>query len=149
MTEEDMTHGSVVAIIMTTVLLMIVAAIVLGCNPAHGRRSCLDHNEAARTWPTRDLVRDRDGCWTYSRLKPPEPEPAIIFAPSTEEAEINTGLDMLQRWPTIVDLTPSKPRIVEAEPLLTVRSVVSVILVVVLTCAVFEVAFGGMTRRAK
>ena len=56
---------------------MIRAAVVLAIAallsaPAHASRSCLDKNEAARTWPGRVLAIDDDGCWTYFRrgLKP-------------------------------------------------------------------------------
>lgn len=148
MNDRDLTHNSVVLIIMATVALMIIAAVAMGCSPAHGSRGCLDRPEAARTWPTKELTRDRDGCWTYMRRGlMPIAAPTIVETPTINEtAEVNAKLDLLQRWPTVVSYE-TKPRIVEAKPLMTVRSVVSVILVVFLTCAVFEVAFGGMTRR--
>ena len=34
---------------------------------AYASRHCLDQAEAARTWPTRSLVKDGDGCWTFDR----------------------------------------------------------------------------------
>ena len=51
-------------------LFLAIAALL--CAPAHASSSCLDKNEAARTWPGRVLAIDDDGCWTYFRrgLKP-------------------------------------------------------------------------------
>ena len=51
---------------------MVLAIVALLSAPAHGSSSCLDKNEAARTWPDRMLAIDDDGCWTYFRrgLKP-------------------------------------------------------------------------------
>lgn len=145
MTEDT----KIVIVIMTTVALMIIAATVMG-GPAHGARGCLDRTEAVRTWPTKQLAIDDDGCFTYMRRGvkpvPVPPTPVLIPAPSHEEPEIIMGLDMLERWPTIIHHEP-KARVVEAKPLLTPRAVVTVIVVVALTCAVFEVAFGGMTGR--
>jgi hypothetical protein len=51
---------------------MVLAIMALLSAPVHGSSSCLDKNEAARTWPDRMLAIDDDGCWTYFRrgLKP-------------------------------------------------------------------------------
>ena len=51
---------------------VVLAIVALLSAPAHASRSCLDKNEAARTWPDRVLAIDDDGCWTYFRrgLKP-------------------------------------------------------------------------------
>jgi hypothetical protein len=53
-----------------TAMVLVIAALLSA--PAHASRSCLDKNEAARTWPSRVLAIDDDGCWTYLRrlLKP-------------------------------------------------------------------------------
>ena len=37
---------------------------------AYASRHCLDYAEAARTWPTRMLAKDGDGCWTYDHHPP-------------------------------------------------------------------------------
>jgi hypothetical protein len=51
-------------------VVLAIAAVLSA--PAHASRSCLDKNEAARTWPGRVLAIDDDACWTYFRrgLKP-------------------------------------------------------------------------------
>lgn len=52
--------------------LAMALALLLAFTPtAEASRHCLDHAEAARTWPARALVRDGDGCWTYDRHPPP------------------------------------------------------------------------------
>lgn len=147
----DLTKNNVTWIIMTVVALLIIAALVLGAAPAHATRGCLDRAQAARTWPDRQLAVDDDGCFTYMRrgLKAaPVTAPPVMAGPSPviEEPETLAKLDMLERWPIVIDMT-SKPRVIETAPLVTPRTVVSIIIVVALTCAVFEVAFGGMMKR--
>jgi hypothetical protein len=58
-------------------VLLAIAALLSA--PAHASRSCLDKNEAARTWPGRVLAIDDDGCWTYFRrgLKPAPADDSI------------------------------------------------------------------------
>ena len=45
-------------------LALIALALLTTAQTAHAARHCLNRNEAARTWPTRQLVKDGDGCWT-------------------------------------------------------------------------------------
>ena len=73
-------------------------------------------------------------------------EDMLIVATPIEEAETLARPDMLERWPTVIDIE-LRPRIVEAAPMMTPRTVDSVIIVVALNCAVFEVAFGGVIKR--
>ena len=51
---------------------------------AYASRHCLDHAEAARTWPTRMLAKDGDGCWTYDhhppRLEMPVSTPEMVLS---------------------------------------------------------------------
>ena len=59
--------------------LAAVLAILLAVTPAvHASRHCLNQAEAARTWPARALIQDRDGCWTYDRHPAPIEAPALI-----------------------------------------------------------------------
>lgn len=139
-------HVGVTVAIMTAVVIMIVAVLLMGSTPAH---ACLDRDRAARTWPTKQLAIDGDGCFTYMRrgMKPAPPEevPVPVAVATPPDVDLETvKLDMLQRWPVVIDIPP-KPRVVEVEPMMTPRTVVSVIMVVALFCALMEVAFGGMT----
>jgi hypothetical protein len=63
------------------------AAVILlltTASTAYASRHCLDYAEAARTWPTRMLVKDGDGCWTYDhhppRVEVPVSMPETILA---------------------------------------------------------------------
>jgi hypothetical protein len=58
---------------------MVLAIVALLFAPAHASRSCLDKNEAARTWPSRALAIDDDRCWTYFRrgFKPAPVEDSV------------------------------------------------------------------------
>jgi hypothetical protein len=51
---------------------------------AYASRHCLDHAEAARTWPARMLAKDGDGCWTYDhhppRLEMPVSTPEMVLS---------------------------------------------------------------------
>jgi hypothetical protein len=48
----------------------LVILLLAGAPPAQASRHCLDYAEAARTWPTRMLAKDADGCWTYDHHPP-------------------------------------------------------------------------------
>lgn len=61
----------------------------------HAARHCLDHAEAARAWPTRALVLDADGCWTYDHHPPRAETPAWMpqmIVPAREPT-------MMEHWP--------------------------------------------------
>jgi hypothetical protein len=75
--------------------LAAVLAILLltGAPAAHASRRCLDQAEAARTWPTRTLVKDGDGCWTYDR-RPPRTEAPVAVA----ETPAPTPVTLADRW---------------------------------------------------
>jgi len=61
----SLNDGGIGAVIIR--LAIIVAACLISAAPTLASRSCLDKNEAGRTWPARQLVKDEDGCWTYRR----------------------------------------------------------------------------------
>ena len=63
---------------------------------AHASRHCLDYAEAARTWPTRMLVKDGDGCWTYDHHPPRVEVPASMpetVLPRREPALMDRWID--------------------------------------------------------
>ena len=58
------------------------AILLLAAAPAaYASHHCLDHSEAARTWPSHALVQDGDGCWTYDHHPPRAEMPAAIHEP--------------------------------------------------------------------
>ena len=142
---------------------MILAIAALLSAPAHASRSCLDRNEAARTWPGRVLAIDDDGCWTYFRrgLKPaPVDDSVNDRAPNAQQtvppdmrewsntmaamAEINpTGqaTPWIDRWPDMI-VVPPKPVFVEP-PQSSMPKVLLVIAIVTLCGALVAVAFGS------
>jgi hypothetical protein len=59
-----------------------VALLLLAAAPAaYASHRCLDHSEAARTWPSRALVKDGDGCWTHDHHPPRAEVPLVIHEP--------------------------------------------------------------------
>jgi hypothetical protein len=140
---------------------VVLAAAALLSAPAHASRSCLDKNEAARTWPDRVLAVDDDGCWTYFRrgLKPAPVDDSVndraanaqpTVPPDMREwsntmaamAEINPTVQAtpwIDRWPDMI-VVPPKPVSVESAPLM--RTVLLVIAIITLCVALVAVAFG-------
>ncbi|WP_065755247.1 hypothetical protein [Bradyrhizobium paxllaeri] len=57
-------------------LATIALALLATVQTAEAARHCLNRSEAARTWPTRQLVKDADGCWTYEKRRREAPNPA-------------------------------------------------------------------------
>ena len=147
----------------------VLAIVALLPAPAHTSRSCLDKNEAARTWPSRALAIDDDGCWTYFRrgLKPalvnesvndraPNAQPTV---PPDAREWSNTMAAMpaidpavqatrwVDRWPDMTARRP-KPLFVEPpQPLM--RTILLVTTIVGLSVSLVTVAFGGMIVRRK
>jgi hypothetical protein len=65
--------------------LALALAVLLVFTPAaQASWHCLDHAEAARTWPARALTQDGDGCWTYDRHPPPLQAPMPMPAPARD-----------------------------------------------------------------
>jgi len=136
----------------------IVAALVvmaLGlATTAQASRHCLDQAEAARTWPTRALAKDGDGCWTYDRHRPrlaeaaasaletPHSKPETIAPPPGNE-----------RWPeaNLVQFEPSEPELIaEERSSLGKRHLALFVSLVLAVASVIEVATGrpGSATRA-
>lgn len=130
----------------------IAAACCLIATSAQASRSCLNKNQAARTWPTKQLVKDDDGCWTFRRVPQQEqvrPDATRADAPVTILRVIRATPEgekaWSDRWPD-VEITPRQPVFVEPQqPMMTARNVVSVVLVVALVVALAEVSL-GLTR---
>lgn len=153
---------------------MIRAAIILAIAallsaPVHASRSCLDRDEAARTWQGRVLAIDDDGCWTYFRrgLKPLPVDDSVndraantqpTAPPDMREwsntmaamAEISPAVQAtswIDRWPDML-VVPPKPVFVEPpHPLL--RKVLMIIAIVTLCGALVAVAFGGIIQHKR
>jgi hypothetical protein len=148
---------------------MILAIAALLSAPAHASRSCLDRNEAARTWPGRVLAVDDDGCWTYFRrgLKPAPVDDGVNDRAATAQptvppdmrewsntmaamAEINPAVQAtpwIDRWPDTI-VVPPKPVFVEApHPLM--RKILLAIAIATLCAALVAVAFGGIVERKR
>ena len=148
---------------------MVLAIVPLLFAPAHASRSCLDKNEAARTWPSRALAIDDDGCWTYFRrgFKPAPVEDSVNDRAPTAQPTIppgarkwsNTMAEMpeidpkvqatrwVDRWPDVI-VVPLKPVSVEPPQPLT-RTILVVIAIIALSVSLIVVAFGGMIDQRK
>lgn len=167
-----MKDRSTTDIIMTLVAIIIICGIA-SCGKVNAARGCLEREEAKRTWPTKTLGIDDDGCWTYMRRGiNPSPKAPVIDVPysctprqaeegeclplllddkhSAVSVETAAGLDLLQRWPTSIEMkmTPYEP-FVEPEPMMTAKNMWAAVFSVVLFCAVLEVLFGGKVIRQK
>jgi hypothetical protein len=152
-----------------------LAIIAAGCliamaAPAHASRSCLDKSEAGRTWPARQLVKDDDGCWTYRRdVKPPvveqtaapprvtDPPPpdmrtwANAMAAMPVPVSVPVVTPWVDRWPNVQTIELGKPLpVAETKTsLLSARTVILAITILVLCVALIEVAFGGMIEQRR
>jgi hypothetical protein len=147
---------------MIRVAVVLAVAALLSAQ-SHASRSCLDKNEATRTWPDRTLAIDDDGCWTYFRrgLKPAPVDDSVndravnaqpTAPPDMREwsntmaamAEINPAVQAtpwIDRWPDMIAMPP-KPVFAEpAQPLM--RKILLVIAIVTLFVALAAVAFGN------
>ena len=123
---------------------------------AYASRHCLDQAEAARTWPTRDLVKDGDGCWTYDRrpsraeLRLATPQAVVpVTAPPVWPAKL-----MMDRWPdTSQNLIQLDPRELDPQPIPEPKSAVNVsqialfVSIVLAIVSVIEVATGRQGTR--
>lgn len=148
---------------------MVLAIVALLSAPSHASRSCLDKNEAARTWPGRALAIDDDGCWTYSRrgLKPAPVDDSVKGRAATAQPTMppdvrkwsNTMAEMpeidpkvqetrwVDRWPDVI-VVPLKPVSVEPpQPLM--RAIILVIAIITLSVSLIAVVFGGMIDQRK
>ena len=118
---------------------------------AYASRHCLDRTEAARTWPTRMIAKDADGCWTYDHHPPRAEVP--IWVPET----IVPGREpsLMDRWPDTnlleVELRELEPEPApQPAPLARMRHLALFVALVLATASVIEVAtgrHGGSTRR--
>ena len=148
---------------------MILAIATLLSAPAHASRSCLDRNEAARTWPGRVLAIDDDGCWTYFRrgLKPAPVDDSVDDRAATAQptvppdmrewsntmaamAEINPAVQAtpwIDRWPDTIVLPPKPVYVEPPHPLL--RKILLAIAIATLFAALVAVAFGGIIERKR
>jgi hypothetical protein len=72
-----------------------LAILLLMATPAvYASRHCLDYSEAVRTWPSRALVKDGDGCWTYDHHPPRAEVPVAIHGPVLPAREST----LMDRW---------------------------------------------------
>jgi hypothetical protein len=91
---------------------------VLAAAPAaYASRQCLDYSEAARTWPSRALAKEVDGCWTYDHHPPRAEVPIAIHEPVPSAR----GPAPMDRWVDAdliqVELRQSEPdTVLQPEP---------------------------------
>jgi hypothetical protein len=122
---------------------------------AYASRHCLDQAEAARTWPTRNLVKDGDGCWTYDR-RPPHAEMRL----ATPEAVVRVAAPpvwpakLMDRWPEAnQNLIQLDPRELDPQPTPESKTAVKVsqlalfVSIVLAIVSVIEVATGRQGTR--
>jgi hypothetical protein len=128
---------------------------------AYASRHCLDRGEAARTWPTRVLTKDADGCWTYERHRPRMEIP--VAAPET--AVSDAAPTLMDRWADTdlfqIELRQLEPNdasqtepLFQPQPLVNARQFALFVSLVLAAVAVVEVATSrhgssAQTRRAR
>lgn|SRR6185437_2181175 len=132
----------------------LVVLLLTGTPPAHASRHCLDHAEAARTWPTRALLKDDDGCWTYDHHPPRAEAPVAvpeIRVPVREAtlADRWADADMVQ-----VELRQLEPERVSepaspSEPLVSASQLALFVALVLATVSVVEITTGWRAGKAR
>ena len=139
-------------------LLAVALAFLLAFMPAaQASRRCLDHAEAARTWPARALALDDEGCWTFDR-RPPPAEAAVSVPPQPAEPTRDASRG---EWWLESELVQAELRQLEVEqtsrpeppspqgPNLGIRHLALFVALVLATVSVLEVATwrpGGPVR---
>jgi hypothetical protein len=127
------------------------ALAILLLNPAstaHAARHCFDHTDAALTWPTRALMKESDGCWTFDHHPPRAEVP--IWVPETMMPKREPTL--MDRWPH-TDLLEVELRELEPEPapqtkqFKIARHFALFVTLVLATMTVVEVATGRRQRQ--
>ena len=115
-------------------------------------RRCLDQAEAGRTWPTRPLAQDGDGCWTYDH------HPSAAETPASMPDTVMPVREpmLMERWPDenllrieLRELEPDRvqPRGPRAKPAATTRQVALLVSLLLAAGSVVEVATGLWNRK--
>ena len=122
---------------------------------AYASRHCLDQTEAARTWPTRSLMKDGDGCWTYDR-RPPRAE-VRVAAPEAVGPVVVPPVHppkLMERWPETnqsliqVELREFDPQPTpESKSSVNVRQVALFVSLVLAVVSMIEVVTGRQGTR--
>jgi hypothetical protein len=115
---------------------------------AHASRYCLGHAEAGRTWPTRMLAQDGDGCWTYDHRPPTAEAPASMpdaIMAAREPMLMDRWPDENMLWIELRDLEPEP--VSKAEPIAANRHVALLVSLVLATMSVLTVATGWQKGR--
>jgi hypothetical protein len=110
---------------------------------AQASRHCLDYAEAARTWPTRVLAQDGDGCWTYDHHPRPAEAPASMpdaVMPVREPMLMDRWPDENLLWIELRELEPEPAP--QAEPVAPTHHVALLVSLVLATLSVVTVATG-------
>jgi hypothetical protein len=122
---------------------------------AYASRHCLDQTEAARTWPTRSLMKDGDGCWTYDR-RPSRGEVRIATPEAIVPvvASVVRPPKLMERWPeTNQNLIQLELREFDPQPTpeskssVNVRQVALFVSLVLAVVSVIEVVTGRQGTR--
>jgi hypothetical protein len=117
---------------------------------AYASRHCLDFAEAARTWPTRLLAKDDDGCWTYDHHPRPAEAPASMpdtVMPLREPMLMDRWPDENLLWVELRDLEPDS--VVQPAPVATTRQVALLVSLVLATLSVVSVTTGWWKGSAR
>jgi hypothetical protein len=130
----------------------LVLSVAFMTSAAYASRHCLDRPEAARTWPTRMLAKDADGCWTYDRHPPAVETPASMpdtVMPAREPMLMDRWPDENLLWIELRELEPEP--LTRAEPVVPSRHVALLVSLVLATLSVVSVATGwqGASTRVR
>jgi hypothetical protein len=146
---------------------MVLAIAALLSAPAHASSSCLDKNEAARTWPDRVLAIDDDGCWTYFRrgLKPASvddsvndraanaqptvPPPSNTIGAMTDINPTLQATPWIDRWPDMIVASPKPMSVEPPQPLIRKVLLAIAIAIVALCFPLVAVPFGSRIEQRK
>lgn len=116
---------------------------------------CLTRDQAAKTWPTRELTRDGDGCWTFWRKGLRHETSAVDGLPARTDVLQTVGTTVsvqqteplpdlwITRWPE-TQMAEYRRIVVERDPppVISTRLVVIIAVSISLTLAVIEVLWG-------
>jgi hypothetical protein len=118
---------------------------------AQASRRCLDQAEAGRTWPTRILAQDGDGCWTYDHHPPAAEAPASMpdtVMPVRQPMLMDRWPDENLLWIELRELEPDPVAQPKPELAATTRQFALMVSLVLATWSVIEVTTGLWNRKS-
>ena len=130
--------------------IAIVAVLLFGA--AHASQSCLDQDQAAPTWPFRQLTTDADGCWTYRKVPLPVERPQESGTSDRQwTADVEKEMKILEPGVPLMDRWPAETPMPRPHPIKRgidngATTTFLIFSVVILSAAVCTVLFGGRKR---